>query len=230
MTTPAADSPPGLWRVELHCHTYKSADSLAQPERLLGAARRKGIQRLAITDHNTTAGALEAYALDPKRIIVGEEILTSEGELLAYYVQEEVPAGLSPEATIGALRDQGAVIGVSHPFDPFRQGAWEPAALRRILPLVDALEILNARTWGSGPNRRAAQWASDAGLPGFAGSDAHAAFEIGAAFTLLEPFSDAPTFLRSLQSARIGGRTSPPWVHLISRYAVWSKRRSGSRP
>ena len=163
MTSPI-EAPPTVWRVEMHCHTYRSGDSLADPERVLATARRRKIDRLAITDHNTIAGALEVYALDPGRVIVGEEIMTTEGELLAYYVQQEVPAGLSPEAAIRLLRDQGAVIGVSHPFDAVRKGAWDKASLRRILPLIDAIEILNARTWAGRPNRMAAKWAREAGL------------------------------------------------------------------
>ena len=218
------------WRVELHCHTHASGDSLADPRRLLTVAKEKGIDRLAITDHNTTTGAEEAAALDPERVIMGEEIMTTEGELLAYFLRERVPPGLSPEETISRLRAQGAVIAVSHPFDYSRKGAWREASLGRILPLVDALEVFNARTWDSRPNRRAAEWARRAGLPGIAGSDAHAPFEVGTARTRLAPFHDAQSFGQALRTARIEGRRSGPWVHFVSRYAVWSKRRAGEGP
>ena len=213
------------WRVELHCHTYASGDSLADPRRLLTVAKEKGIDRLAITDHNTITGAEEAAALDPERVIIGEEIMTTEGELLAYFLREPVPPGLSPEETIARLRTQGAVISVSHPFDYLRKGAWREASLKRILHLVDALEVFNARTWESGPNRRAAEWAQRAGLPGIAGSDAHAPFEVGTARTRLAPFHDAESFRLALRAARVEGRRSLPWVHLVSRYAAWVKRR-----
>ena len=69
-------------RVELHCHTYRSKDCLMRVDRLLATARRKGLQRLAITDHNQIEGAFEAYAMDPELVIVGEEIFTTRGELL----------------------------------------------------------------------------------------------------------------------------------------------------
>lgn len=217
-------TPSGLWRVELHCHTHASGDSLADPKRLLAVARGRGIHRLAITDHNTTSGAREAAALDREFVIVGEEILTAKGELLAYFVKEEVPPGLSPEETIARLRTQGAVIAVSHPFDYLRKGAWREADLGAILGQVDALEIFNARTWNAAPNQRAAEWAREAGLPGLGGSDAHAPFEVGAVCTLMEPFTDADSFRRALRGARPEGRRSPPWVHLVSRYASWRKR------
>ena len=213
-----------MWNVELHCHTYRSRDSLATPHSLLEACRRRGIDRLAVTDHNTIRGALEAAALEPERFIVGEEILTTEGELLGYFMTEEIPAGLSPEETIDRLRRQGAVISVSHPCDYARQGAWREEILRPLLPRLDALEVFNARTYSAGPNAKAAALARQGGLPGLAGSDAHAAFEVGRGLTQLPPFHDAEAFRRALASARLVTLRSPPWVHLVSRYAVMRKR------
>lgn len=218
-----------MWNVELHCHTYRSGDSLADPRRLLEICRRRGIDRLAITDHNTIRGAREAAALDPQRVIVGEEIQTTEGELLAYFLTDEVPPGLSPRETIERLRRQGAVISVSHPFDALRSGSWQEQALRRILPRVDGVEIFNARTMSDTPNLRAARLAAEAGLPGLAGSDAHAPFEVGRGLTRLPAFEDADGFRAALASARLVTRRSPWWVHLVSRYAVWRKR-LGWRP
>ena len=213
-----------MWNVELHCHTYWSKDSLASPRALLEVCRQRGIDRLAVTDHNTLRGGLEAAALAPERFIVGEEILTTEGELLGYFLTEEVPAGLSPQETIDRLRRQGAVISVSHPYDYARQGAWREEILRPLLPQLDALEAFNARTTSAGPNARAAALARQAGLPGLAGSDAHAPFEVGRGLTVLEPFHDAESFRRALASARLVTRRSPAWVHLVSRYAVLRKR------
>jgi predicted metal-dependent phosphoesterase TrpH len=66
---------------ELHCHTIYSKDSLTTPEKLLEVCERKGIDRIAITDHNTTAGAFHVQQLDPERVIIGEEIMTTKGEL-----------------------------------------------------------------------------------------------------------------------------------------------------
>ena len=106
--------------VEFHSHTIYSKDSLSSPEKILAACRRKGIDRIVITDHNTTCGALAAQALDPQRVIIGEEIMTTQGELLAAFIQEEIPPGLTPMQTIERLKEQGAFISVSHPFDHYR--------------------------------------------------------------------------------------------------------------
>ncbi len=212
-------------RVEFHCHTVYSKDSLTSPERLVAAARRKGLDRVIVTDHNTIAGAQAAQALDPQRVIIGEEIMTSEGELLAAFVREMVPPGLSPEETIARLRAQGAFISVSHPFDRLRSGHWAPAALQRILPLVDAIETFNARCLWPGFNRQAQRFAHRHGIAGTVGSDAHAAFELGRATLDLPPFHDADTLRAALRHAMPHVRLSAPWVHLASRWAVWVKRR-----
>src|SRR5260370_32439318 len=106
---------------------------------------RRGIHRLAVTDHNAIAGALEMRALAPDLVIVGEEVMTTQGELLGYFLHEHVPAGLSPLETIARLREQGAAISVSHPCDRLRHGALHAAALAAILNFVDAIERFNSR-------------------------------------------------------------------------------------
>jgi predicted metal-dependent phosphoesterase TrpH len=216
--------------VELHCHTCYSKDSLMLPGRLINVAWRRGLQRLAVTDHNVFDGAQHAVRIDPELVIPGEEIMTTGGELLAYYVVEAVPPGLSPERTIEILRQQGAVISVAHPFDAIRAGHWEEAELRAILPLVDAIEVFNARVAAPGQNRRAAALAAAAGKPGTAGSDAHAYFEVGRTTMRLPDFHDADSLRAALAAGEVQGRRSPYWVHLFSRYAAWRKKAGWRMP
>jgi len=163
-------------------------------------------------------------------VIIGEEILTTEGELLAYFVREEIPAGLTPEQAIARLRAQGAAISVAHPFDALRKGSWQASSLARILPLGDALEVFNARTWSQQANRRAAALTREHGLLATAGSDAHAPSEIGRAVLRLPSFSDAASLINALAEAQIRARRSPPCVHLFSRYAVWRKAMGWTPP
>jgi predicted metal-dependent phosphoesterase TrpH len=213
-----------LLRVEFHCHTNSSGDSLTEPGALVRTARRKGLDRVVVTDHNSIAGARSAQALDPDLIIVGEEIMTTQGEILAAFVTEEIPPGLTPQDTIRRLREQGAFISVSHPFDRWRSGHWQEANLLEILPLVDAIETYNSRCMWPGFNQRAINFALAHKVLGTVGSDAHAAFELGRSILLLEPF-EGPEGLRSvLRSARSQVRWSPPWFHFTSRYASILKR------
>jgi predicted metal-dependent phosphoesterase TrpH len=210
--------------VEFHCHTNASKDSLTSPANLIAAARRKGIDRLIITDHNTIAGAQAARALDPELVIVGEEIMTRRGEILAAYVTEEIPAGLAPREVIRRLREQGAFISVSHPFDRMRSGAWKEADLLDILPLVDAIEVYNSRCMLPQFNRLARQFAEKHNVAGTVGSDAHATFEVGRSLLQLEPFEGPAELRRVIRTAKPITKWSPPWFHFSSRYAVVTKR------
>jgi predicted metal-dependent phosphoesterase TrpH len=210
--------------VDFHSHTSASKDSLTSPERLIASARRRGLDRVVVTDHNTIAGARAAHALDPELVIVGEEIMTTRGEILAAYVTGEIPAGLSPQETIRLLRGQGAFISVSHPFDAWRSGAWNLNDLLEIVPLVDAIETFNARCMMPGANRLAAEFARQRDLPGTAGSDAHAAFELGRGVVLLPQF-DGPDELRNvIRQGMVRGKQSPLWIHFTSRYASLRKK------
>ena len=213
-----------MWRVEFHCHTDRSKDSLCRPQSLVDACRVKGIDRVVITDHNTIAGALAAKVLDAERVIVGEEIMTTRGEILAAFVSEEVPAGLTPQETILCLRGQGAFVSVSHPFDTWRSGGWEEEDLLEIVPLIDAIEIYNSRCVRPSFNRNALAFAKLHNLAGTVGSDAHTCFELGRSVLLLEPF-DGPDGLRKvIHLAQPNTKWSLPWIHLTSRFAVIRKR------
>ena len=211
-------------KVEFHCHTMASKDSLTHPRDLVNTCRRKGIDRVIVTDHNTIAGARAAHVLDPERIIVGEEIATTRGEILAAFVREEIPQGLSPAETIRRLKDQGAFISVSHPFDRLRAGGWQEGDLLEILPEVDAIEVYNSRCLLPRFNREAGQFALKHNIAGTVGSDAHAAFELGRSLMVLEQF-DGPDEMRKIIRAGIPRvKWSPPWFHLTSRYASIRKR------
>jgi hypothetical protein len=210
--------------VEFHCHTRFSADSLTKPADLLARCRARGIDRVIITDHDTIAGALVAKKLDPERVIVGEEIMTTGGELLAAFVLEEVPAYLPPLEAVRRLREQGAFISVSHPFDRFRGGAWRRDDLLQIAQNVDAIEVYNSRCTLPGFNQQAREFARTHRIAGTVGSDAHAAFEVGRAVLVVEDFSDADSLRRVLAGGQATVRWSPPWFHFASRYAVLFKR------
>ena len=215
--------------VDFHCHTTYSGDSLIELPDLLRVCDRKGIQKLVITDHNTISGALKAMELAPDRFIIGEEILTQQGELLAIFLKEEIPAGLSPQATIDLLHAQGAFISVSHPFDALRHGHWRQADLVNILPGIDAIEMYNSRCLLPRYNLNAIYFAQQHHLLGTVGSDAHSLQEVGASTLTLPDFDDAASLKHSLAFAEPHTHMSAPWVHFSSRYANWRKRSIKSR-
>jgi len=211
--------------IDFHCHTFASKDSFTSPEQIIAFAHRKGLDRLVVADHNAIVGALAAHALDAELIIVGEEIKTTCGEILAAFVSELVPRGLTPRETIRRLRQQGAFISVSHPFDSWRSGAWKLEDLLEIVPLLDAIEVFNARCLRNEENRLAMEFARQHDLPGTAGSDAHTPRELGAACLVLPPF-EGPEGLRAvIRQGEVRGRLSPFWVHFQSSRISWKKSR-----
>ena len=210
-------------RIDLHCHTCYSRDSLMSFDALVRAMDRRGLDMVAITDHNTMAGAREFSARAPERFLIGEEVKSAHGDLLAFFIKEEVPPGLSPEETIARVHAQGGLVGAAHPLDSGRGEALGAEMLERIHPQLDFIEVFNARTHLARSNRRAQEMASRWRLPGSAGSDAHGAFEVGRAYVEMPAFDGPASFLESLAQGKIVGRCSSPLVHLVSRYAVWRK-------
>ena len=198
-------NPKKLITAELHCHTVYSGDSSNRMEALIRAAQERGIERLAITDHNTIKGALRAKALAPELVVVGEEVLTERGELIAYYVKEEVPKGLAVRETLRRLKAQGAFISIPHPFDLWRHG-WPLEELVELLPEVDALEVFNARCLWKAYNEKAFKFAWERGMPMLGGSDAHSLVELGLVVTRLPAFSSAEELRASVPEAQISGR------------------------
>lgn len=206
-------------QVELHCHTSASVDSLVPVEKYLSRCKALGIDKIAITDHNEIHAAQSAKAMAPEMVIVGEEIQTTKGEIIAYFVKEWVPPGLDPIETIERLREQGAVISIPHPFDPFRGKDWDPGDLEALVPYLDAVETFNARCFGKQANLAAADFAKRHGLLETVGSDAHTLNELGRATLRMPDFSDAESFRAGLRQAQKITQLSPFFIHFYSSIA-----------
>ena len=184
--------------IDLHCHTSASFDSLAAPGAVVRAAASRGLTHLVITDHDRIDGALGARdraARESPRltVIVGQEIRTTAGDLIGVFLHEAIPPGLSPAAAVAAVRSQGGLVGVAHPFDRFRGsvGRGDAEAIETLARDVDWIEAWNARLLLGDGNGRAAEFAARLGVPGVAVSDAHTTMEVGVASTILR--GDAST-------------------------------------
>jgi predicted metal-dependent phosphoesterase TrpH len=174
--------------IDLHCHTSASFDSTATLGAVLRAAASRGLTHLAVTDHDLIDAALRARdaAPDGLTVIVGEEVKTLDGDLIAVFLERVVPPGLSALETIAAVREQGGLVGVPHPFDRFRgYGHKSGADLADIADKVDWIEAYNARVIGSTANEKAAIFAKERGLPGVCGSDSHTVMEVGVAYNVV---------------------------------------------
>jgi predicted metal-dependent phosphoesterase TrpH len=211
--------PRDRWKVDFHVHTCYSKDSLTPLEEVIEACQERGIDKVAITDHNTIAGALALLEMAPDLVIVGEEIKTNVGEIIAYFVEDEVPKGLPLQEAIARVREQGGIVGVPHPLDRLRREALGRTHLLSIIEQVDLLEVFNARTIFPSDNRRTLDLARERGLLASAGSDAHIACEIGHAYVEMPAFNNKEEFLRGLAQGQIVGHLTSPLIHLVSTWA-----------
>ncbi|MDT8436483.1 MAG: dephospho-CoA kinase [Gemmatimonadota bacterium] len=223
-----AEGPPVRWRVDLHLHTSASHDCLSRPAEVVERARREGLDRIAVTDHDEIEGAFAARDIAPDLVIVGEEVRTAEGlDLIGLFLRERVEPRRDFRETAAAIRSQGGIVYVPHPFDA-RRGTTEEF-LAGVADGIDAVEAFNARVHEPDRNRRAAAWAEARGLPAGAGSDAHLLREIGRGCCLTAPFAGPEDFCAALRGAPIEGRTSSRLVHLGSTWAKLRGRLPGGR-
>jgi hypothetical protein len=197
---------PGWVRVDLHSHTMWSGDSTTTPDELEAAVRASGIDVLCITDHSSIRGAVEMAPRLECRVVVGEEMKTHAGELIGLFLTEHIPAGLPPATAAAAIRAQGGIVYVPHPFDPMRRNLSEPALVELAdAGLLDAVEVLNAKTSLRSLNERARVFAADRGLAAGAGSDGHVPEALGAAYVEMPDFDGPSDFLDKLRSAEVIG-------------------------
>ena len=190
--------------IDLHCHTSASFDSLASPASVVRAAAARGLTHLAITDHDRIDGALEARSAAAAEapgltVLVGQEIRTTAGDMIGAFLHEAIPPGLAPAEAIAAVRAQGGLIGIAHPFDRFRGslGKGEAAWFDQVAAEVDWIEAWNARLMFGDGNERAAALAGRLGIPGVAVSDAHTVLEVAIAATRAQGDPSTPDGLRA---------------------------------
>ena len=191
---------------DLHSHTSWSHDCLVEPAELLDQAERQGLGAIAVTDHNAFGGALEAVELGRDRkltVIPGEEIKTAgQGEVIGLFLDEEIPRGLSFEDTITAIREQGGLVYLPHPFDRMH-AIPDAATLHRHLADIDVFEVYNARLLFEQYNDEAERFARKYNLTMGAGSDAHVLQGLGTGGVRMRAFHDPEEFLVSLRSAEV---------------------------
>jgi len=201
---PLGDRP---WIVaDLHMHTSWSHDCSIDPAELVDHAEAEGLGAIAVTDHNVFGGALEAVDLAAGRdlvVIPGEEVKTdNQGEVIGLFLEREIPRGLSFADTIAAIREQGGLVYVPHPFDRMHSIP-DPRTLHRHLSDIDVLEVYNARLLFEAYNDEALRFARKYNLTMGAGSDAHVLQGVGTGALRMRAFRDPEEFLISLRTAEI---------------------------
>jgi predicted metal-dependent phosphoesterase TrpH len=212
-----------MLKADLHIHTMFSMDCDTPLEKIVRRCQELGINCIAIADHGIVDGALMMQKLAPFRVIVAEEILTTQGEIMGMFLKETIPGGLTPQETIKRIRAQGGLVNIPHPFETIRGSALKDWAINEIAKDIDLMEVLNSRSPFNANTEKAKAFAAKHGLPGSAGSDAHTVGEIGNAYVEMPEFKDKDEFLVSLTRGKIYGRRSSAFVRLFS---TWAKVKS----
>jgi predicted metal-dependent phosphoesterase TrpH len=196
-----------LIEVDLHMHTDHSGDCATPVEVLLQTARDRGLGAIAITDHNEVSGALEARriaeGMDDIKVIVAEEVKTAEqGEVIGLFLEEKISKGLTMAETIAAIRDQGGLVYVPHPFDRFHSVP-DYEHLLDIVEEIDILEVFNPRVAVTAFNEEAERFARKYRIVAGAGSDSHVAQGLGSVRTRIHDFDGPAEFLEAMRDADI---------------------------
>lgn len=201
-------------RLDLHNHTRFSSDGLMSPAKLLQVAKARGVDCVAVTDHDTIEGALEALALSDAdrslpRVIPGIELTTAVGEIIGLYVRETIPFGLPLDEAVERIREQGGLVYLPHPYDLFRRGTICRTERTRAAQLADIIEVINGRSLGPRAGIKAARLARRLGKPAGAGSDAHRKAEVGTSWVVVDACPSRETLVSLVASGRLCNGLSP---------------------
>lgn len=196
-----------MFKVDLHTHSTASPDggiSKNQYRQMLDSGL---LDAVAVTDHNDTSLARELQTEFGDRVIVGEEIMTTGGEIIGLYLKETIPAGLSPADTIQHIKDQGGLVYIPHPFETVRKGV-PPQTLDTLSEHVDIVEVCNGRALIQNRSAQAVVWARLNNIVGAASSDAHGLKGVGKTYSSLAEMPTKETLVALLNRAVL--HTAPP--------------------
>lgn len=217
-----------MYKIDLHTHSSASPDGGITAAQYQQALERGTIDVVAVTDHNSIAlgQALQQQLGD--RIIVGEEIMTTHGEIIGLYLEQAIPGGLSPEETIRQIKDQQGLVYIPHPFETVRKGV-SPQTLEAIADYVDIIEVCNGRAFLQNRSAQTVVWARLNSVPAAASSDAHGIKGLGRTYTDIEDMPTRETLAGLLDKGVL--RTGQPSIQalLYPKYHRLRKRVRGQR-
>lgn len=173
------------YKIDLHTHSILSYDGGISRQEYISVINDKSLDYIAITDHNEIDFALKLHKEYPKNIIVGEEIMTNDGEIIGLFLTKNVPKHLSVPKTIELIKEQGGLIYIPHPFDLLRAGLGEDL-LDKHLKDIDIIEVFNARTKLTGFDETAKKYAKKHNLVSSSSTDAHIYITLGKAYNIVD--------------------------------------------
>ena len=189
-----------MLKVDLHLHSNFSHDGQSSIEALIERSRECGLDRIALTDHNTVEGALALARMAPELTIVGEEAKTLEGEVIGLFIKGRVTPYLPPEEAMDLIHEMGGLTYVPHPLDRHR-AHFRPDRIMELADRIDIIETYNP--WcDASANAAAAGLAADLDKVAATGSDAHSVAELGRSWMEIDDYANPADFLQKLRIAR----------------------------
>ncbi len=207
-------------RADFHIHTEYSMDCNTSLEKIIKRCGEVGVNCSTVSDHGVIEGALEMQKRAPFKVIVAEEILTTQGEIIGMFLKEVIPSELPVSETIARIREQGGLVCIPHPFDLIRPSALKDKVIEEIAGEIDIIEVFNARNPLPHSSAKARAFAEKHGMAMSAGSDAHTTNEIGNVWVEMPEFSGRDDFLEALREGEITGRRTNVLNHF---YSTWAR-------
>ncbi len=202
-------------KLDLHTHSIISPDgagsiTASDFEKFLS---QKVLDCIAITDHNEVNLALELHKKLGDKIIVGEEIMTNEGEMVGLFLKQKISPGLTAKETAEEIHAQGGLVYIPHPFETLRKGL-QRETLEKIIEDIDIFEVFNGRGLLRGKAKEATEFAKAYNLTPAASSDAHGPGGVGNTFCLIKEIPSKSTLKDLLRQGRLNRRYAPIWSYL----------------
>ncbi|MCZ3365075.1 MULTISPECIES: PHP domain-containing protein [Methanobacterium] len=207
-------------KYDLHSHSKYSSDGILDPRKIIKVAVKKGLDGIAVTDHNTIKGGLEAkkYETDDFKVIIGSEVMTTKGEVIGLFLSEEIKSKDFYDV-IEEIKAQNGIVVLPHPFDEWRYASF-PA--KEDVKYIDNIEIFNSRCVKKKYNDNASKFAKKYKLGVTGGSDAHFANEIGHAGIIVETDDIYEAILKN--NLQVFGKTSTNLNHVFTKMLkIWKK-------
>ena len=212
-----------MLKADFHIHTKYSMDCHNELEGIVKRCQKLGLTCIAIADHDAVQGGLELQKIAPFKVIVAEEVLTHQGEVMGMFLKKRIAGGIPLQQAIAAIKEQGGLVNIPHPFDPMRGLRVSADEFEKLAPQIDLIEVFNARVPTTQTNTRAENFAREHNLPGTAGSDSHSIVEMGSVAVTMNDFNTPAEFLAALRTAKIEGKRASPFVHFHSTLAKIKK-------
>ncbi|MCL0037125.1 PHP domain-containing protein [Dehalococcoidia bacterium] len=211
-------------KADLHIHTCYSPDCNSSLESIIDQCQKLSIDCVAITDHDTIEGAVKMKQMAPFTVIIGEEVMSSDGEIMGYFLTEEIPSGLSAEEVVHRIKAQGGLVCLPHPFDGFGRFPLKASKREVLYSEIDIVEVFNARSLSLRYSEEALAFAQTNGFLASAGSDAHAPREIGKAYVEMPAFDGPEEFKIALSKGKIFGQKNGVKDHFLTTLGTLTKR------